>query len=267
VTTGRNQVTVADGTTIAWEECGDGPALLLIMGLGADRHAWRPHVDEFSKSFRCILPDNRGAGESGAPEGPYSTSLMAADMAAVVRAAGAGPVAVIGISLGGAIAQQLAIGYPELVRKLILVSTWLRCRPFSTANFEELKEIRPKLTPDMFTRRLQLLIWSSGIFDAREQLLGEERRAARFEMSHEAFAAQCDAATAHDTSATLPKLTVPTLVTAGSHDAFTPMDCSRELVREIPGARLEVFDGLGHVHHWEDLDRFNQLCGRFLGHD
>lgn len=265
MTATAQKVRVSDGSTIAWEEQGSGRPVLLIMGLGATRSAWEPHVASLASSFRCLMTDNRGIGDSSAPSGPYSTAQMADDHAAVIRAAGETSVAVVGISLGGAIAQQLALRHPALVSRLILVSTWATCAPYSVDCFEELKGLRPRLSPGEFARRLQLLIWSAETFEKDALSLRRERCTAETsEMGHEAFAAQCDAAISHDTLGLLGHINVPALVTVGSHDAFTPRHSSEELAAHIRNAHLEVFEGLGHAHHWESLDRFNALCERFL---
>ncbi len=133
------------------------------MGLGADVTAWADHVPAFAPRWRCILVDNRGVGRSGTPEGPYSTAQMADDCAEVLRATAAEPaavpVAVIGISMGGAIAQELALRHPDLVRALVLVSTWARCDGYLAEVFDHLRTAHAVLGPVEFTQLLQLRIW------------------------------------------------------------------------------------------------------------
>lgn len=255
----------SDGTRLAWREQGAGQPVLLIMGLGADASKWERHVECLSSRFRCLLTDNRGVGRSGAPNGPYTTAMMADDHAAVLGAAGVEAASVVGISMGGAIAQQLAVRHPQLVRRLVLVSSWATCGAFTRDTLDELKSLRHKLTPAEFTRRLQLLIWSPSAYAERAPELRRDRDAeSAFDMSQEAFAAQCDACMSHDTAGDLGSLSVPTLITAGEYDAFTPLSCSEELADLIPTAHLEVFAAGGHAHHWEQLDRFNRLCEEFL---
>jgi len=265
MTSSAQKLTVSDGSTIAWEERGAGKPILLIMGLGAGRSAWNLHAQAFEKTFRCLIPDNRGIGDSSAPAGPYTTTQMADDHAAVIRAAGEERASVVGISLGGAIAQQLALRHPDLVEKLVLVSTWARCLPSSVDCFEELQELRPKLTPAEFTRRLQHLIWTPETINKNYFNLHDDRfQTDQWTMTHEAFSAQCEAALSHDTSAQLSEIAAPSLITVGTHDIFTPVHSSMELANGIPNSRLEKFTGDGHAHHWESLDRFNALCEEFL---
>lgn len=254
----------SDGSRISWELRGEGDPVLLIMGLGATRSAWEPHVAHLENSHRCVLMDNRGAGESDAPEGPYSIARMADDAAEVLREVGAGAARVIGISMGGAIAQQLALRHPSLVDRLILTSSWAGMNPLSEDVFAELRELKHTLSPVAFHRRLQLLIWSPPAYTdrvgelrvERGGVIGEEMRAA-------AFAAQVDACISHDARDQLARLDVPVLVTYGEMDVFTPAAAGQELARLIPNAAVEVFPG-GHAHHWEELDRYNHICEEFL---
>ena len=108
---------------IAWEALGDGPALLLIHGLGYERHGWGPLPALLAEDFRVLLFDNRGIGESDAPPGPYTTALMAGDALGVLDAAGIERAHVVGTSLGGMVAQELVLTAPERVDRLVLACT------------------------------------------------------------------------------------------------------------------------------------------------
>ena len=105
---------------IAWERHGAGPPLLLIQGLGYARWGWEPVVEPLARSFDVILFDNRGIGESDAPPGPYSAAELAADAIQVLDEAGVERAHVVGTSLGGMIAQELALTYPARVNRLVL---------------------------------------------------------------------------------------------------------------------------------------------------
>src|SRR5207244_2387917 len=111
---------------------------------------------------------NRGAGASARPPGPYTTAMMADDCAALVRSLELGPVRVAGISMGGAIAQELALRHPELVRALVLSCTWARCDGYTRAVFEHFAAVRRAVSPAEFVRLLQLWIWSPSHVNAHE---------------------------------------------------------------------------------------------------
>ena len=246
---------------LAYTESGLGAPVVLIMGLGASGIAWEPHTAAWSRHFRCLAADNRGAGDSPAPPGPYTTARMADDYADLIEGLGLGPVRVVGISMGGAIAQELALRRPELVSRLVLVASWARCDPHTAEIFRTLPLIWDR--PEAATALLQWLIWTPGWFAAhRHELLAE--RTAPDRMSCSAFGAQAAACVSHDALDRLGGIRVPTLVTAGDADLFVPPRLSREIAEAVPGATLEIFSGAGHTHHWEQLDRFNTIVEEWL---
>ena len=252
------------GIDLAFQATGTGDPLVLIMGLGAPGAAWEPHVRHWAKTFRCLAVDNRGAGRSSAPDGPYTTARMADDYAELITGLGLGSVRVAGISMGGAIAQELALRHPHLVRRLVLVSTWARLDAYAAEIFENLAAVRAQADRATFTQLLQLWIWNPGWFASHAGELAADRHAPGPDMAQHAFAAQSAACVTHDTRARLGAIGVPTLVTAGTRDVFTPPGMARELAGAIPGARLETFEGLAHTHHWEALDPFNALVEEWL---
>lgn len=244
---------------LAYSERGAGEPLVLIMGLGADRSAWELHVQAYETRFRCFVVDNRGVGESPQPAGPYSTAQMAHDYAALIERLDLGAIRVVGISMGGAIAQELALRHPALVQRLVLVSTWARCDAYAAEVFCHFARVRPEVEPSAFAALLQLWIWTPGYVNGHLAELVEARDAgAAAPQPTHAFTAQCEACITHDAAGRLGAITVPTLITAGDADIFTPLALARELHAQIPGAQLEVFPGTGHAHHWEALARFNQ---------
>ncbi len=158
------QVTV-NGTPIFYHERGSGEPLILIMGFGADGQLWDKHASVYEKHFRCIILDNRGVGKSGQPTGPYTTSLMAADAIAVLDDAGVNKARVAGISMGGAIAQEMAIQYPDRVHSLLLVSTWAKFNNYAKAVYENLKKIRATTSLQHFSELLQLWIFAPPYYE------------------------------------------------------------------------------------------------------
>jgi pimeloyl-ACP methyl ester carboxylesterase len=251
------------GVELAYTATGAGDPLVLIMGLGADRTAWDLHVEAFATGFRCFAVDNRGAGTSGRPDGPYTTAAMADDYAALIDRLGLGPVRVAGISMGGAIAQELALRRPDLVQRMVLVSTWARCDAYTKEIFQHFAAMHSVADAEEFTRLLQLWIWTPEHVGANLDELRAARRAPGA-MTPEAFAAQCAACIDHDALDRLGEIGAPTLITSGDRDIFTPLAYAEELHTHIPGSELVVFPGTGHAHHWEALEAFNHTVMEWL---
>ena len=248
---------------LAYAESGIGSPLVLIMGLNADSSGWLPHTNQWQRSFRCFAVDNRGTGRSPAPVGPYTTAEMADDYAALIRRRGLGVVSVVGISMGGAIAQELALRHPDLVRRLVLVATWAQCDPYTREVLTLIDEIRQHTDPATFTAHLQTLIWTPQWFNLHADDLMAGRQES-LSVDRAALQAQVAACLTHDTRDRLGDLGIPTLVTAGGADRFVSAPLSEYLATHIPHAEFELFTGAGHVHHWEELMRFNDLVEGWL---
>lgn len=256
----------ANGVNIFYQERGHGDPLLLIMGLGADGTLWEEHVLAFEKHFRCILMDNRGAGKSDKPEGPYTTATMAADCAGLLGALNIERAHIAGISMGSAIAQELALAHPELIKSLVLISSWARCDRYTQTVFENFARVRASVDASVFTQLLQLWIFTPGHFDTHfdELLEGQQPTDEKPPMPQHAFQAQCAACAGHDTLERLSEITAPAIITVGDSDIFTPVRFSEEIAERLPQAELVLFPGCGHCHHWEDLDAFNARITEFL---
>lgn len=255
------------GDALHFTTRGRGDPLILIMGLGADGSVWEKHAQAYEQHFTCYLIDNRGVGASPKPAGPYTTAQMADDIAALMAAKGIVNARVAGLSMGGAIAQELALRHPARVRSLVLISSWARCTPYMKSVFAHFKAMRATTRLEDFMQLLQLWIWTPAYFAAHEQELRDACAEAGLNpspQSHPGFEGQCDACASHDALDRLGRIAVPTLVTVGDQDIFTPLACAEELQQGIPNARLRVFRGSGHVHHWECLERFNTETTQFL---
>lgn len=257
----------ANGIYINYEERGEGEPLILIMGLGADGAVWELHAQAYEQHFRCILMDNRGAGLSDKPAGPYTTEMMADDTAGLMDALGIERARVAGISMGGAIAQSLALRHPGKVRSMALVSTWARCDTYAKIIFEHFKKMRAVSEPGDFMQLLQLWIFAADYTAAHLDDLIQGQQGARENpnpMPQHAFDAQCDACIAHETLDKLDAIHIPTLITVGDADIFTPYRFSRAIHDRISGSELFVLERVGHAHHWEKLDEFNSKTTAFL---
>ena len=256
---------ISNGIRIHYEERGSGDPLILIMGLGAPGRRWEDHVACYEKHFRCILVDNRGAGESDKPDGPFTTKMMADDTAGLMLALGIENARIAGISMGSAIAQELALSYPKMVRDLVLISSWSRCGRYTQTVFEHFKKMRALASPADFTQLLQLWIASAPYYQKHFDEMVRDQTAAQADyMPVKAFQALSDACAMHNTFDQLDKITAPTLLTVGDADIFTPMRLTVEMHERMPSSQMVIFKGLGHIHHWEDLERFKDVTMQFL---
>ena len=257
----------SNGTKIYYQVRGEGDPLILIMGFGADGDLWEKHVAEYEKHFMCVLIDNRGVGKSAQPKGPYYTAMMADDVVAVMDHAGIVKARVAGISMGGAITQQLALNHPDKVRCIALISTWPKFNNYAKTVYENLKKLRVTSKPDDFMELLQLWIFAppfyeEGMTDLKQGQVGAANNPNP--QSTEGFNGQLDACINHDVVDRLPEIKVPTLITVGDMDIFTPPEFSQVLHQGIGGSIYVNFPTGGHVHHWEDLVRFNKVTTEFL---
>jgi pimeloyl-ACP methyl ester carboxylesterase len=241
--------------------------LILIMGLGAPGSLWEKHIDEYKKYFRCIAIDNRGAGESDKPAGDYRTKQMADDAVSVAEALGIDKFHINGISMGGAIAQKIAIDHAARVKSCIITASWAFCGNYMKSVFEMLKITRSNMSYANFSRMFLLWLYSAKYYESDFGIIEESIQNNiddLLPMPQHAFESQASACITHDTRGKLHAVTAPVLVTAGSRDIFTPMECSLYLHENIKNSELAVFDGYAHTHHWEDLAKYNKQTADFM---
>ena len=252
---------------IAWESVGEGPPLLLIHGLGYTRHGWGPARGLLAERFRVISCDNRGIGESDVPAGPYTAAELAADTLRVLDEAGVERANVVGTSLGGMVAQELALVAPERVERLVLA-----CTTAGGAGAYPL----PQRTVDLFTV-FPTLPFEEGLRLMVRNALADATAESRPALVDEIYAyrlanqpplpgwqAQAAAGAAFDGSTRLGEIGMPTLVLHGTADNVVDHRNAEILAREIPGARLEWFEGCGHLFFWEEPERFARVVTEFL---
>ncbi len=255
------------GVRIAYEEIGDGEPLVFIHGLAYDRRGWGPLPRLLADDFRVVLIDNRGVGDSDAPEGPYSMEQLAADTVAVLDAAAFDSAHIFGVSLGGFIAQEIALTYPGRVRKLVLCST----SPGGPNAFP-----MPERGVDAFNRfpsmereaGLRLMVENSlGDHAVRERPeLVDEVYAYRLERapSVAAWQAQLVASRGHDAFERIPAIAAPTLVIHALADTVIDARNGDLLAERIPGARIERLADRGHLVMWQEGDRLAPVVRDFL---
>ena len=247
------------------ERAGDGPDVLLIAGLSDPAEAWQPQLDGLADRYRLTAYDNRGAGRTPLPEGPLSVATMADDAAALLRALEVPSAHVAGFSMGSAIAQELALRHPELVRSLVLMSTYARPDALFRAQLDFwrwLADAAP--TPRAFLEAFFTWVYTPRAHaDGSVGQIVEEALAFPHQQAVEAFQAQVDACLAHDTADRLSQIAVPTLVLAGELDTIMPPRFSRYVASAIPNARFELMPGEAHQPFQEIPDRFNARVDAF----
>jgi pimeloyl-ACP methyl ester carboxylesterase len=252
---------------LAYEVRGEGEPVLFVHGLGYDRLGWGPLPALLAHDFQVITFDNRGVGESDVPQGPYSVAEMAADAVAVLDAAGIDPAHVFGASLGGFIAQELAIAYPERVRKLVLASTapgGPRMHPMPAAGLEAFSRF-PTMEREAGLRLMvENSLGAHGVSNRPE--LVEEIFAYRLERAPTlaGWQAQAAAGALFDAYDRAPQIAATTLVLQGGADTVIDPRNAELLVELIPNARLELIPDRGHLMVWQEGERLAPIVKEFL---
>jgi pimeloyl-ACP methyl ester carboxylesterase len=256
-----------DGIQLAYGVRGEGEPLLMIHGLGYDRFGWGPLPDLLAHDFKVVVFDNRGVGDSDVPEGPYAVSQMVGDAAAVLDAAGIDRAHVLGVSLGGYIAQEFALTHPEKLHKLVLVSTapgGPRSVPMPAAGLEAFGRF-PAMEREA---GLRLMVENSlGAYGVREQPeLVEEIYAYRLERGPTlaGWQAQAYAGATFDAFDRSPGIKATTLVLQGGGDNVVDPRNADLLVELIPNARLELIPDRGHLMIWQEAERVAAIVKEFL---
>lgn len=243
------------------------PWLLLVAGLGFDRHGWAPVADALGRRFRLVVYDHRGTGASSEARRPCTVGTLTGDAVAVLDAADIGSAHVLGVSLGGMVAQELAIGHPGRVRRLVLASTtpgWPHGYPFPASNALMVWE-RVGLPPALARRRRVEHALSDATLRERPELVG---RIVAHQEAHPPRAAGARLLTAagagYGNRGRDALVAAPTLVVHGEADGVVDPRNSEVLAGRIPDARLVVMPGRGHLPHWEDPEGFADVVCRFL---
>ncbi len=243
---------------LAWERHGSGEPLLLIQGLGYARWGWEPVVPGLAESFEVLLFDNRGIGESDAPPGPYTAAELAQDAAQVLEEAGVERAHVLGTSLGGMVAQELALAAPERVDRLVLACT----TPGGPESFPMPEQTVKLLTSGATLRQfVENALAPEPNQEIVERILRHREATAQ---PFDAWSAQAAAGAAFDALDRVAGIAAPTLILHGTEDAVVDSRNTALLALRIPDARVELFPGGGHLFFWEQPDRFVEVVTEFL---
>lgn len=247
-----------------YEEHGAGPPLLLIAGIPAVASDWRPVAERMAAAGRrAIAYDNRGSGASPVTPGPYTTAQLAADAVALLDHLGIERADVFGMSLGGMIAQELAIAWPDRVDQLVLGCTHAGVRHAARQPRETAQAFA--METDDWGQRMRALApcaFASGVDpDMLERFI--EKKSADVQ-DPAGYRAQIAAALSHDALGRLGQISAPTLIITGDDDRVIPAASSDPLLVGIPNAQLVVIPGTGHLFFLEDPDRTHEVLTEFL---
>jgi 3-oxoadipate enol-lactonase len=250
------------GAEIYYETAGDGDPLVMIMGLGADSRGWAMQQAAFAEHYRLVLMDNRGVGKSSVPPPPYTVKQMAADTLAVMDDAGIGRAHILGVSLGGAIAQELVLAAGERVRSLVLGSTYAGPSVWRSRIRLLQLGILESQGLEALVRFRALFIFTPALFQGSPDLMALIEKTMG-ETALEGYLHQVDAAETHDVRARLDQVATPTLVLTGKRDILVPPELSFEVASLIQGAELDVFE-TAHAIQLEEAQRFNETVLTFF---
>jgi 3-oxoadipate enol-lactonase len=247
---------------LAYDIAGQGEPVLLIHGLGSARHDWDPQMAELSTRYRVISYDVRGHGDSSKPRGPYSVAQLGEDAAALIRELDLGPVHVVGLSLGGMIAFQLAVDEPELVRSLTIINSGPEVVPHNLRE-RMLLWTRLLLTALLGPARLGKML-ARKLFPKPEQDVLRRAFIHRLAQNdRRAYLAVTRAVLGWSVADRIGDVTCPVLVVAAERD-YTPIARKRAYVERLRDARLEVIMDSGHATPWDQPKALNQRLLAFL---
>jgi 3-oxoadipate enol-lactonase len=240
---------------LSYERSGSGPPLLMIMGMSGTSLSWgEPFLEALRRDFETIVYDHRGIGASSRLDGALTIAQLAADAANLLDALAIDSAHVLGISMGGMVAQELALAHPERIRTLALGCTYCGGEGSSVAGEAVLR----KLADAMSSGDRALAIRASWEVNVSPDFAADDDAYARFveiaqrrAVAVDVIMAQMQAIAGHDTSARLRSLELPTLVLHGTLDEMLPVQNGRMIAGLIPDSRLQIFDGVGHLFFWE----------------
>jgi 3-oxoadipate enol-lactonase len=239
--------------------------VLLLHGMGSAGDDWGLQLPALEPHYRVLAPDTRGHGKSPKPSGPYSIAHMTDDVIGLLDELKIETAHVVGLSMGGAIAQQLAINQPKRVRSLVLVNTFARVRPAGAGGlqrffkrmwalqFGTMRDLGEPVITNLFPKPEHAEVRRIGI----ERFLENNT-------SKQVYMSLLRSTVLFDSRRQLNRITAPTLVVAGDRDHTVPMLCKQELARSIPNARLIVIPDSGHATPIDQHERFNEVLVDFL---
>lgn len=252
-----------NGIALDFDLVGHGPTLVLIHALGVDRRMWKRQLPIFAEGHQILAYDVRGHGRSDKPAGPYTLESLADDLLGLLDSLGIEHASLLGLSMGGMIAQTFALGYPEHVDRLILADTTSEYPPEGRRQFaERARQVEASGIEPIVPATLER--WFTPEFRVEDQVAVEEIRQILFGADQVGYAGACLAVAGVDTTARLGEIQASTLVLVGEHDPGTPVEAAARIQAAIPGARLEVIPGASHLSNVARPGVFDDLVLGFL---
>jgi len=249
---------------LSYERAGSGPPLLLIMGMSGTYDHWHAgFLEDLRRDFDTIVYDHRGVGASSRlGEGRLTIAQLAQDAAGLLDALRVDSAHVLGFSMGGMVAQELALAYPERIRTLVLGGTYCGGEGSALMPEASLRKLTEGASSGVRARAVRAA-WEVNVSpsfaadeDAYAHFLGIGLRRA---VARQVIMVQMRAIARFDTSARLSELRLPTLVVHGTLDAMLPVQNGRMIAELIPDSRLEILEGIGHMFFWEQPEHSAEL--------
>lgn len=253
--------------SLYYEVNGSGQPLLLISGLGVDNSCWSGLVKKFAKQFKTIVFDNPGSGRSGQFKKPHTIRQLAVEVIRLLDHLGIERAHIIGHSMGGYIAQELAINYPNRVNKLILEATTPICSGLNKTLFVDLASMLEKETIEEWIK-----VWTFWLFSPRTFASGsfvetfiEQAVKYPYPASVAGFKAQVEAISKFDSRKRLSCIKAKTLIIHGEDDVLFLPDEAGVLAKRIPNSKFKLIKNTAHYVHLEDPVSFIKIVMGFLG--
>ncbi len=257
-----------NGINIYYEERGSGEPLTLINGLAFPMDLWLAQIQELSKDFRVIALDNRGIGRSDKPDEEYSIAMMASDAVGLLRALGIKKTHVAGLSMGGFIAQEMALSYPDMVSRLILVATGMggvRSAKLSKPFWEKVAAEIAGKTPEQVYRIDMTLMTAPGFVEKHPDIL---ERSVSLRMKNPqplyAFLRQFAAASVFDINHIARNISQPTMIILADQDPIFPIALAEDYKKTLSGAKMIIYENCGHAIPLEKPDWLSGDIREFL---
>lgn len=247
------------------EERGQGPAFIFIPGLVGLLNAWEFQMAEFSKGYRCIAFDHRGAGDSDKPANAYATELISRDVIGLMDTLGIETAHVAGTSTGGCVLQNLAIDHPKRLRCCIFSNTWVKADEYISRVQMTRKRIALAYGAEEYVKVSSL--FTNGAMQFRydlDKVMELERRALATVAPVEVLAARLDMTMSHDRTAELHRIQAPSLIVGTRDDATVPSYQSEDLHKAIAGSRLVIVEEGGHYSYRRHWPQWNRIVDGFL---